>query len=101
MLDHDHFKVHAAPGQPLDRSPAPSTPHTGGDHLKPLTLAVLALLASPLFLVGIPLAHLALSQARQHPDQARAVKALATIALLLSYLGIVLIVLLAARQTPQ
>ena len=51
------------------------------------------------FPIGIPLAHLVLSRARQHPDQARVTKAVATIALVLSHLGIVLITLLAARQT--
>jgi hypothetical protein len=99
MLDHDQFKVHAAPGQSLDRSPVHPHPPPGDGQLKPLTLAIIALLSSPLFLVGIPLAQLALSRAREHPDQARVAKVLATIALVLSYLGIVLIALLAARQT--
>lgn len=101
MLDHDHHKVEAppnpVPGQPATTPPSRAT----GDHLRPLTLAILALLASPLFLVGIPLARLALSQARQHPDQARAAKILATIAIVLSYLGIVVIVVLLARHTPH
>ena len=94
MLDQDQFKVHAAPGQPLDRSPVHPTSPSGDSQLNPLTSAILALLASPLFLVGIPLAQLALSRAREHPDQPRAAKVLATVALVLSYLGIVLIVLL-------
>lgn len=99
MLDHNHFKVQVPPNPASGQPATPSAPHTGGDHLTPLTLAVLALLSSPLFLVGIPLAHLALAKAREHPDQTRAAKVLATIALVFSYLGIVLIALLAARQT--
>jgi len=99
MLDHSHFKVQVPPNAAWSQPTTPSTPPTGGDHLTPLTLAFLALLSSPLFLVGIPLAHLALAKAREHPDQTRAAKVLATIALALSYLGIVLIALLAARQT--
>jgi hypothetical protein len=94
MLDHDQFKVHAAPGQPLDRTPVNPTPPPGDGQLNPLTLAILALLASPLLLVGIPLAQLALSKVREHPDQPRVAKVLATIALVLSYLGIFLIILL-------
>jgi hypothetical protein len=101
MLDHKHFKVQAPPSPVPDQSATPPASHTSGDHLNPPTLAILALLASPLFLVGIPLAQLALSQAKQHPDQARAAKPLATIALAFSYLGILLIVLLAARHTPH
>jgi hypothetical protein len=99
MLDHNHFKVQVAPGQPLDLSAPHPNPRPGDGQLKPVTLAILALLSSPLFLVGIPLAQLALSKAREHQDQPRVAKVLATIALVLSYLGIVLIALLAARQT--
>ena len=91
--------LHVAPAQLTD-PPAPHpNPPAGNGQLKPITLVVLALLSSPLFLVSIPLAHIALAQTRHHPGQARAAKVLATIALALSYLGIVLITLLAARHT--
>jgi hypothetical protein len=98
MLHDDQFKVHVALGQVMDPPGAPPDPGASDDRLKPVTLAIFALLSSPFFLVGIPIAHLALSKARQHLGQARVAKVLATIALVFSYLGIVLIALLTARH---
>jgi hypothetical protein len=66
-------------------------------RLKPITLAVLALAFSPCFLVSVPLAHLALSRNKHHPDHPLATKILALTALTLSYVGILVLAFLAAK----
>jgi hypothetical protein len=89
MLD-DSYKMVGRGSAALDKK--------RDDHeLKPVTLAILAVLFSPLFVESIPLARLVLIRARQHPDQARTANALATAALILSYAGILLVVFLAVR----
>ena len=71
----------------------------GNDDLqfRPITLAILALVFSAFFPVSVPLAHLALSRNKHHPDHPLATKILAVLALLLSYVGIVIFVYLASR----
>ncbi len=87
------------------KSPGGTTTHAGspdatkrGRELEPMTLAILALLTSPFFLVGIPVAHMALARARQHPAPSPTAKTLATIALVLSYLSIPAVVLLVVAE---
>jgi ABC-type phosphate/phosphonate transport system permease subunit len=72
---------------------------TGTDdlRLKALTMAVLALLFSPFFPISIPLAHLALSRNKQNLDHRLATKVLAVLALILSYVGILVLAFLAAK----
>jgi hypothetical protein len=71
----------------------------GNDDLqfRPITLTILALLFSLFLPVSVPLAHLALSRNKHHPDPSLATKILAVLALLLSYVGIVIFGYLASR----
>jgi hypothetical protein len=66
-------------------------------RLKPTTLAVLALAFSPFFLVSVPLAQLALSRSKHNPARPLATKVLALTALTLSYVGILVLVFMAAK----
>ncbi len=87
------------------KSPGGTSTHAGSPdatkrdpELSPMTLAILALLTSPFFLVGIPVAHVALARARQHPTPSAAARTLATTALVLSYLSIPVVVLLVVAE---
>ncbi len=80
-----------------DHGVSPHAAH-GNHEPKPITLAILALIASPFFLVGIPLAHLALDRARQHPNGHRVAKALAIVALILAYASVPLVAFLAGTD---
>ena len=66
-------------------------------RLKPITMAILALAFSPCFLVSIPLAHLALSRNKHNPDHPLPTRVLAFLALILSYVGILVLAFLAAN----
>jgi hypothetical protein len=99
MLDGDRCKV-LGRGTVLDQTDHnDNASRSNDDHpMRPVTLAILALLFSPFFLIGIPLAHLALSSIKQHPHLPRTTKALAVLALVLSYAGMLVVALLALQD---
>ncbi len=98
MLYNDKYKMLGRATATKHAADHGASPHAaqGNHELKPITLAILALIASPFFLVGIPLAHMALDRARQHPSQPRVAKALAIVALILGCASVPLVAFLAA-----